>query len=93
MIKNYFFVGGMLLLHDSTSLVDLRLNTKNQLPGYPGRGLKVSVGGGWVTDQLHCHSNLSWAVIICNYLPLLSLQRDHKLKMVQADCVHQSAQM
>ena len=46
-------------------LVKLRLNTET-LSWYPGSGLKVfvdvwcsGVGGGWVTDQLHCHSNFS----------------------------------
>ena len=57
-----------IFLHGSSSWVELRLQTKNQLPGCPGTGLKVClVGGGWITDQKPCHSNLngvglSWAV-------------------------------
>ena len=47
-------------LYESSSWVKIRLPAENRLPGYPGSGLKVSVwAGGWVTDQLHCHSNLS----------------------------------
>ena len=54
----------LFFLHESSSWVKIRLHAENQLPGYRGSGLKV---GGCITDQLHCHSNLScvglsWAV-------------------------------
>ena len=39
--------------HESPIWVEIRLHTENQPPGYPGNGLKVTVGGV-VTDQLHC---------------------------------------
>ena len=40
----------ILFLHKSSSWVKIRLHAENQLPGYPGSGLKVSVcvGGGWL---------------------------------------------
>ena len=51
-----------IFLHGSSSWVELRFQTKNQLPGCPGTGLKVClVGGvgGWWTDQKPCHSSLN----------------------------------
>ena len=37
-----------IFLHETSSWFEIRLHTENQLPGYPGSGLKVSVvvGGG-----------------------------------------------
>ena len=35
-----------IFLHETSSWFEIRLHTENQLPGYPGSGLKVSVVGG-----------------------------------------------
>jgi hypothetical protein len=37
-----------LAFHNSSSWVQIRLHTENQLPGLPGSALKVCVGGGGV---------------------------------------------
>ena len=34
-------------MHESSSWVEIRLHAENQLPGYPGSGLKVTVVWWW----------------------------------------------
>ena len=77
--------GCIFLLHESSSRVDLRLHTENQIPKNSGCGLKVSVLGlwvGWITNQLHCHSDLSCVVLGCDNpkasCSLLHIFSDHK---------------
>ena len=56
-----------LFLHKSSSWVEIRLHAKNQLPGYPGSGLKVS--GGWRGDRpitLSLQLEMCWVELGCD---------------------------
>ena len=57
-------------MYESFSWVEIRLNSENQLHGYPGNGLKVSVwvgGDGPITLSLQLE--LCWVELDCDNTP------------------------
>ena len=55
--------GGVIYLHESSSWVEIRMNTENQLSLYPGSG-KGGGGDRPITLSPQLRVGLSWAVTI-----------------------------